>query len=50
MLSFGYKIQNNSLFLSHKTGQPISDNSVMCAVRRVLKASGLTFMEIIKLN
>ncbi|WP_342577231.1 tyrosine-type recombinase/integrase [Psychrobacillus sp. FSL K6-2843] len=42
MLSFGYKIQADSfVFTSFQTGQPITDNSILYAVRRILKNTSL---------
>jgi len=42
MLSFGHKLQNDSfVFTSHQTGEPVTDNGVLYAVRRVLKQANL---------
>ena len=42
MLSFGYKISDDSfVFTSHQTGKPLTDNSILYAFRRLLKATGL---------
>lgn len=42
MLSFGYKIREDSfVFTSFQTGQPITDNSILYAVRRILKNTSL---------
>ncbi|MEK3995943.1 tyrosine-type recombinase/integrase [Psychrobacillus sp. FSL K6-2365] len=42
MLSFGYKIREDAfVFTSFQTGQPITDNSILYAVRRILKNTSL---------
>lgn len=42
MLSFGYKFTEESfVFISHHTGEPATDNSVLYAFRRILKRTGL---------
>lgn len=42
MLAYGYTFTNDSfVFISHQTGKPATDNSVMYAFRRILKRTGL---------
>jgi len=42
MLSFGYKITDDSyVFISHQTGKPSTDNTILYALRRLLNKNGL---------
>lgn len=45
MLSFGYKITDDSyVFISHQTGKPSTDNTILYAFRRLLNKTGISYI------